>query len=239
MDCPECAQRCGRSWNVCGYLLDVMSTMERSDARDAYMEELRIKENEERERKLDVIWSKPSIRKRGTGGRRPPPPPKKTNLISDRWFITVNVRSDSDPQRLWARVVKFVGMSKVVRILANLDQSGIEDYKHPHVHFYVEYPKPLYQSKVIQVFSCAFTDYVGGDNFVDVKIGGEYHVRYCQGDKTDEKLEIVAKSREYRQKYNVPEYIDKCPGVSQDSLVADLPVVLTDATGVVSSEDLI
>lgn len=223
MDCPECAQKCGRAWNVCGYLLQVMSTLEQSEARDEYMEELRKKEAAEREKKLDEIWNTITLLpKRGRRGAQLPSlrKEKTKNVQSDRWFITVSVRPDSDIAKLWKRCQKFMGMAKVQYIIANMDQSGAEEYKHPHVHWYVEYPKPLYQSKVIQVFSCAFTDYIGGDNFVDVKLGGEHHIKYCKGVKTDDKAEILELSRRYRQENNIPDYIERCPG-SVDTVCAN------------------
>lgn len=148
-------------------------------------------------------------------GRAPPLKQKReANVQSDRWFVTVSVRDDSNIVNLWKRVEKFIGMMKCIYVIANMDQSGIDEYKHPHVHFYVEYPKVLYKSKVIQVFANAFTDYIGGVNFVDARIAGEHHIRYCKGEKVDDKMEIVDKSRSYRQKNNIPEYIERYGQVS-------------------------
>lgn len=194
----------GLIFGVCLYVWDVMSTTERKDAREEYSESQQCEVC-----KLPMCSCvydnclKVTKSSKPRGGR-----PPSTNLSSDRWFVTVSVKPESDIQRLWKRVEKFIGMAKTQYIIAQLDQSGIEEYKHPHVYIYVEYPKALYKSKVLQVYSCAFTDYIGGDNFIDIKLGGDHHIGYCKGIKVDEKQEIVAKAKEYRKENNVLEYIE-------------------------------
>lgn len=201
-DCDGCR---GLIYGICSYTWDVMTTGEKRDAQEDWSEArlcTACKLYHCSCKQLDLMML-PSKRK----GRKPAPP--SANVSSDRWFVTVSVKPDAEIPKLWKRVEKFMSMCKCNQFVAQMDQSGIDEYKHPHVHMYVEYPKPLYKSKVIQVFSCAFTDYVGGDNYIDVKIGGDHHVKYCQGIKVDEKQEIVHKSKLYRQEYNLPDYIAK------------------------------
>lgn len=206
-DCDQCR---GLIFGVCSYVWDVMTTMEKQEAKDEWIEARRCQVCRLHMcscKMIDLIIT-PSKRR----GRKPAPPSQ--NVCGDRWFVTVSVKPESDVQKLWKRVEKFMGMCKCNYFIAQMDQSGIDEYKHPHVHLYVEYPKQLYKSKVIQVYSCAFTDYIGGDNYIDVKLGGEHHIAYCKGDKVDDKKEICEKSRAYRQENNIPEYIEKNAQVS-------------------------
>lgn len=198
--CPTCLQKCSweSNWNVCEYDWQMMTSLEKKEARDDKLAES----------KQSINILAPALA-RSTGAARHARQSRVSEKQSDRWFVTVGLKDGVDIQKAWARCLKFIKMAKVDKAYAQMDQSGEEIVKHPHMHIFMEYNKQMYKGKVIQVFSCAFTDYIGGDNHIDVKPGGEYHHKYFQGLKCEEKLDIVRMSRKWREENNLPQYIEK------------------------------
>lgn len=199
--CPACGEKCDWEfqWDVCDYDWQIMSTSDKKDAEAEYWE---------KRKPIDFDIGNKGALARRTGAARQKAP-RISEKQSDRWFVTVGLKDGSDIVKAWARCLKFIKMAKVEKAYAQMDQSGEEIVKHLHLHIYMEYPKQMFKGKIIQVFSCAFTDYIGGDNHIDVKLGGEYHHKYIIGDKCEEKMEIVMMSRKWREENNLPQYIEK------------------------------
>lgn len=78
-----------------------------------------------------------------------------------------------------------------------------EIYIHRHVHLLID--TPLRKAKVIQFIFQKCKKICASPNFVDVKCGGDRvrFEKYIKGDKTDTKLECVAKDKEWREKNKI------------------------------------
>lgn len=204
----------GLIFGVCAYEWDVMTSGEQREVHEEYREYPRcptcsVSHRDDLSKRLCPKYDGPL--KVFKSERRPPGRPRlELSLQSnDRWFVTVNAKDDVDPIRFWARAEKTMSMVKSEYMIMSLEQRGVEVLQGWHIHIYVEYGKKVYKSKVIQVFANSFVDYVGSDNYIDVRIGGEHHIGYIQGNKVDEKMEKVSADIVWKEHNNIPRYKEK------------------------------
>lgn len=85
-----------------------------------------------------------------------------------------------------------------------------ENGEHPHFHMIVTVPQMRNGMVVTKIFQSAnMSKIVLARNFIDVKECQDYHTKYLQGDKVDEKLKYCEKDVIWRNQNNIPHIIKK------------------------------
>lgn len=129
------------------------------------------------------------------------------------WFVTIglddNQFNDNNEAIIINPLVKkiistpgFDNVKFVVEKFRRNDQGNI--YIHRHIH--LVFDCNMRKSKIIQFCFQKAKRYVAGQNFIDVKEdNGRSRDKYISGDKTQSKLECVAKDRMWRKEKNIIE----------------------------------
>lgn len=92
-------------------------------------------------------------------------------------------------------------------VLENYRSNG----EHPHVHMKLYVSGSIPKSVLIQtLFRCKHSKkLILSKNFIDVKVFESYHDSYLDGDKQDDKLQLVDKDRDWRDKNKIPHKLFK------------------------------
>lgn len=137
----------------------------------------------------------------------------KSGLI---WEVTVNAVSNIDPIAFWKRMTKMMNSYKADYKLYALEQRSA-DPDEPmgwHIHVMLEHPKPVFKSQLIQKFYNAFADFIGSAQSVDVRPVNPNTQKYIKGDKTKHKMDKVAVDRIFKEKNNIPLYVENGSPIS-------------------------
>jgi len=82
--------------------------------------------------------------------------------------------------------------------------------EHPHIHIIMEVPKMRPGILVTKIFQTAgMSKVVLSRNFIDVKPCEEYHYKYLEGNKIEEKMECCEKDKLWREQNQIPHKIKK------------------------------
>uniref|UniRef100_UPI004047A95A hypothetical protein n=1 Tax=Mariniflexile sp. TaxID=1979402 RepID=UPI004047A95A len=125
---------------------------------------------------------------------------------SEKWFMTIGFNHDTWTVKDCDKcITKILGMEWIKSGKANFElhrEGGV----HPHVHFIIETKEP--QSRIVdKVYRPLYVKkLVSKRNFVEVTPMMEYHLKYINLDKKEDKMQYVKKDIEWRKKNNIPDY---------------------------------
>lgn len=150
---------------------------------------------------------------------------------SNRWFITINPPSDSDPNVLWRTVMGYLEKNEGKSIAAYhaVIEQRSEDPESPkgwHMHVCVQYSEELSRSILHQRLRPTMRTWWPDDvvkaklpdgkrnpkkatyenNWVVCVHLGEHHRKYVQGEKQEEKMAKVRADKIARERYGFPEF---------------------------------
>lgn len=203
---------------VCGCPLDGDSPIKRFDfflgvTSCCFCIQKRVREFEEemeREAQLKIEeYSKQQIVRRG----RPKEVINPVNIRSAcNWFVTVSAKEhDTNGVGLWKRACKMMNRYQADYKGYTIEQKSEnpDNVYGFHIHFLLRHPKEVFKAQLIQKFSFAFNDFIVGHNSIDVRPENVSHVQYIQGTKREEKMGKVEVDKIWKQKNNIPMYIEQ------------------------------
>jgi len=122
------------------------------------------------------------------------------------WFVTLNFNHQTWNVKDCTKCIeKILAMDWIIRAKANFEYYR-ENGEHPHCHFLLETKEP--KSRILdKIFRPLYTKKViFKKNFIDCEPGMDYHHKYINLDKKNEKMENVQKDIEWRKKNNIPDF---------------------------------
>lgn len=138
-----------------------------------------------------------------------------------RWFITFNPSQTVDPVELWKRVTGYLQKNEGRGIFAwyAVIEQRSEDGEQPtgwHMHCCVEYVDEIARSIVYQKLKATASYFWTADqmkkveykkHWLTVKPLEEYHRKYVEGEKREEKLAKVRADKIARERYGFPIFL--------------------------------
>lgn len=139
---------------------------------------------------------------------------------TDRWFVTFNPPHDTDPNVLWTAVTGYLrkNCGKSIAAYHCVIEQRSEDPETPkgwHVHVCVQYSDDLARSVLYQRLKATASRFWSDDqmkkpeykkNWLTCIHLQDYHRKYVDGEKREEKMGKVRADVEVRRKYGFPEF---------------------------------
>lgn len=130
------------------------------------------------------------------------------SIVND-FFVTIGFNHQTwSVAKCCKAIEKIINMEWIDSCKANFELHR-ENGEHPHVHFFIKTKEPkskvldkLWRPKYIQ-------DLVLSKSFIDIKVGMDYHLKYINLDKQEDKTEYVLRDKDWRAKNNIPNYEKK------------------------------
>lgn len=122
------------------------------------------------------------------------------------WFITIGFNHQTWSVKECVKVIqKILGFDWIIKAKANFELHR-ENGEHPHCHFLIETNEV--KSRILdKLFRPQYVKNVVLDRkFIDVKPGMDYHYKYINFEKVEEKSEHVEKDREWRIREGIPDF---------------------------------
>jgi len=127
------------------------------------------------------------------------------------YFITVGFNHQTWSVRACLSVIETICANKIFENIKGVFEYYRENGEHPHVHFLCRLFDNLPKSKVLEKLwaTKGIKQVVLAKSFIDIKVAGLQHDNYINGDKTESKLILCQKDKEFRKKNNIPEFFSK------------------------------
>ena len=122
------------------------------------------------------------------------------------WFVTCGFNHQTwSVVKCCKFIEKVLAMDWIIRAKANFELYR-ENGEHPHCHFIIETKEP--KSRILEKLLRPqyAKDVILSKNFIDVKVCGDYHHKYINLDKIQDKMKYVEKDMEWRKINNIPNY---------------------------------
>lgn len=127
-------------------------------------------------------------------------------IPNGEWFVTIGFNHQTwSVDKCVKAIQKIMDMDWVVRCKANFELYR-ENGEHPHCHFYIETKEC--KSKILdKIWRPKYIkELVLKKSFIDIKEAQEYHKKYIQLDKCEEKQSCIGQDKVWRKENNIPDF---------------------------------
>lgn len=171
---------------------------------------------------------------------------RNNGRANSRWFVTLNPSQTVDPVELWQKVTGYLSKNdgRGIKAWHAVIEQRSEDGDSPqgwHVHCCVEYNDLIARSIVYQKWKATAAYFWSAEqmrateykkHWFTVKPLEEYHRKYVEGEKRDEKMAKVRADKIARQRYGFPEFLSGSEKIFPgDGIVGDAVVSLVQKEG--------
>lgn len=129
---------------------------------------------------------------------------------TNKYFVTIGLNHQTFNVKDFLKSINVLFRKSFVLSAEGVFEIYRTNGEHPHVHIIMEVPKMRPGMVVTKIFQTAgMSKIVLSRNFVDVKPCEEYHYKYINGEKIEEKMECCEKDKLFREKNNIPHKLKK------------------------------
>jgi len=129
---------------------------------------------------------------------------------TNKYFVTIGFNHQTFNVKDFLKSINVLFRKSFVLSAEGVFEIYRTNGEHPHIHIIMEVPKIRAGIVVTKIFQTAgMSKIVLSRNFIDVKPCEEYHYKYINGEKIEEKMGCCEKDKLFREKNNIPHKLKK------------------------------